>query len=111
MKENILKQIRGSEQVMLQLLEELVNIDSGADALEGINAVAQKIGAFLAELGFTVEYLETEGAPVQLLAKKPQPGKKQVLFSGHMDTVFNKGTHESCRHSYPSVHKYHIFCR
>ena len=71
MKENILKQIRGSEQVMLQLLEELVNIDSGADALEGINAVAQKIGAFLAELGFTVEYLETEGAPVQLLAKKP----------------------------------------
>ena len=92
MKENILKQIRGSEQVMLQLLEELVNIDSGADALEGINAVAQKIGAFLAELGFTVEYLETEGAPVQLLAKKPQPGKKQVLFSGHMDTVFNKGT-------------------
>ncbi|MCD7873768.1 MAG: hypothetical protein LUH17_02020 [Acidaminococcaceae bacterium] len=46
MKENILKQIRGSEQVMLQLLEELVNIDSGADALEGINAVAQKIGAF-----------------------------------------------------------------
>lgn len=92
MKENVLKQIRGSEQVMLQLLEELVNIDSGADALEGINAVAQKIGAFLAELGFTVEYLETEGAPVQLLAKKPQPGKKQVLFSGHMDTVFNKGT-------------------
>lgn len=46
MKENILKQIRGSEQVMVQLLEELVNIDSGADALEGINAVAQKIGAF-----------------------------------------------------------------
>ena len=43
-------------------------------------------------LGFTVEYLETDGAPVQLLARKAQPGKKQVLFSGHMDTVFNQGT-------------------
>ena len=92
MKAKILDQIRGSEQGMLQLLEELVNIDSGADALAGINAVAQRIGAFLEALGFTVEYLETEGAPVQLLARKAQPGKKQVLFSGHMDTVFNQGT-------------------
>ena len=40
MKTKILDQIRGSEQGMLQLLEELVNIDSGADALDGINAVA-----------------------------------------------------------------------
>lgn len=92
MKTKILDQIRGSEQGMLQLLEELVNIDSGADALAGINAVAQRIGAFLEVLGFTVEYLETDGAPVQLLARKVQPGKKQVLFSGHMDTVFNQGT-------------------
>ena len=81
MKTKILDQIRGSEQGMLQLLEELVNIDSGADALAGINAVAQRIGAFLEVLGFTVEYLETDGAPVQLLARKAQPGKKQVLFS------------------------------
>lgn len=76
MKTKILDQIRGSEQGMLQLLEELVNIDSGADALAGINAVAQRIGAFLEVLGFTVEYLETDGAPVQLLAMKAQPGKK-----------------------------------
>lgn len=55
MKTKILDQIRGSEQGMLQLLEELVNIDSGADALAGINAVAQRIGAFLEVLGFTVE--------------------------------------------------------
>ena len=52
MKTKILDQIRGSEQGMLQLLEELVNIDSGADALAGINAVAQRIGAFLEVLGF-----------------------------------------------------------
>ena len=80
MKTKILDQIRGSEQGMLQLLEELVNIDSGADALAGINAVAQRIGAFLEVLGFTVEYLETDGAPVQLLARKAQPGKKQGIW-------------------------------
>lgn len=82
MKTKILDQIRGSEQGMLQLLEELVNIDSGADALAGINAVAQRIGAFLEVLGFTVEYLETDGAPVQLLARKAQPGKSRYCFQG-----------------------------
>lgn len=92
MKVKILQQIQSSEQEMLQLLEQLVNIDSGADSLDGIGRVAHSIGAFLEPLGFSVEYLETADAPVQLLAKRPRPGKKQVLFSGHMDTVFNKGT-------------------
>ena len=77
MKTKILDQIRGSEQGMLQLLEELVNIDSGADALAGINAVAQRIGAFLEVLGFTVEYLETDGAPV-----KRSPVKSRYCFQG-----------------------------
>ncbi|CAK7008957.1 M20 family metallopeptidase [uncultured Phascolarctobacterium sp.] len=92
MKTKILEQLRTSEAEMLQFLEQLVNIDSGADALDGINQVADKIGAFLAPLGFDVQYLETTGAPVQLLARRARAGKKQVLFSGHMDTVFTKGT-------------------
>lgn len=83
MKTKILDQIRGSEQGMLQLLEELVNIDSGADALAGINAVAQRIGAFLEVLGFTVEYLETDGAPVQLLARKRSPVKAGTVFRAY----------------------------
>lgn len=92
MKTKILEQLRTSEAEMLQFLEQLVNIDSGADALDGINQVADKIGAFLAPLGFELQYLETTGAPVQLLARRARAGKKQVLFSGHMDTVFTKGT-------------------
>ena len=92
MKTKVLEQLRTSEAEMLQFLEQLVNIDSGADALDGINQVADKIGAFLEQLGFDVQYLETTGAPVQLLARRARAGKKQVLFSGHMDTVFNKGT-------------------
>ena len=92
MKTKILEQLRTSEAEMLQFLEQLVNIDSGADALDGINQVADKIGAFLAPLGFELQYLDTTGAPVQLLARRARAGKKQVLFSGHMDTVFTKGT-------------------
>ena len=92
MKTKVLEQLRTSEAEMLQFLEQLVNIDSGADALDGINQVADKIGAFLAPLGFELQYLETTGAPVQLLARRARAGKKQVLFSGHMDTVFTKGT-------------------
>lgn len=92
MKTKILEQLRTSEAEMLQFLEQLVNIDSGADALDGISQVARKIGAFLTPLGFDVQYLETPGAPVQLLAHRARIDKKQVLFSGHMDTVFNKGT-------------------
>ncbi len=88
----IFKQLQAYETEMLQLLEKIVNIDSGADALDGISAVAREIGAFLQSLGFTLEYLETPNAPVQLLAKRARPGKKQILFSGHMDTVFSKGT-------------------
>lgn len=91
MKTKILEQLRNSEAEMLQFLEKLVNIDSGADALDGISQVARTIGAFLAPLGFDVQYLETPDAPVQLLARRARAGKKQVLFSGHMDTVFNKG--------------------
>lgn len=53
MKTKILEQLRTSEAEMLQFLEQLVNIDSGADALDGINQVADKIGAFLAPLGLS----------------------------------------------------------
>lgn len=80
MKTKILEQLRTSEAEMLQFLEQLVNIDSGADALDGINQVADKIGAFLAPLGFELQYLETTEAPVQLLARRARAGKKQVLF-------------------------------
>lgn len=92
MKTKILEQLRGSQQEMINLLEQLVNIDSGADALDGITLVAHKIGDFLEALGFKISYIETDAAPIQLLAERPRPGKKKVLFSGHMDTVFNKGT-------------------
>lgn len=76
---------------MLDTLAQIVNIDSGYDALEGINEVAHIIGDFLTPYGFEVQYIETPNAPAHVLAKRPRPGKKKVMLMGHMDTVFLRG--------------------
>lgn len=46
MENKILEQIKKSETAMLDTLAQIVNIDSGYDALEGINEVAHIIGDF-----------------------------------------------------------------
>lgn len=92
MQEKILKQLQDSETEMLVTLEKIVNIDSGYDALEGINEIAHIVGDFLLPYGFKVEYLETPNAPTHILAKRAKPGKKKVMLMGHIDTVFPRGT-------------------
>ena len=92
MENKILEQIKKSETAMLDTLAQIVNIDSGYDALEGIDEVAHIIGDFLTPYGFEVQYIETSNAPTHVLAKRPRPGKKKVMLMGHMDTVFPKGT-------------------
>lgn len=77
---------------MWQFIEKIVNIDSGADAPEGIAAVAHFIGEVLEPLGFTVEYSQNPGPITNFVARRPAPGKPAVLIMGHMDTVFPKGT-------------------
>ena len=47
MENKILEQIKKSETAMLDTLAQIVNIDSGYDALEGIDEVAHIIGDFL----------------------------------------------------------------
>ena len=92
MENKILEQIKKSETAMLDTLAQIVNIDSGYDALEGIDEVAHIIGDFLTPYGFEVQHIETPNAPTHVLAKRPRPGKKKVMLMGHMDTVFPKGT-------------------
>lgn len=92
MEQKILEQIKKSEAPMLDILGKMVNIDSGYDALEGIDEIAHMVGDFLVPYGFDVQYIETPNAPTHVLAKRPRPGKKKVMLMGHMDTVFGKGT-------------------
>lgn len=77
---------------MLAFLEQLVNIDSALDNPAGNERCAHLIGDKLAELGFTVEYYDYPGVCTHLLAKKAGKSDKQVMLTGHTDTVFLTGT-------------------
>ncbi|MDR3563434.1 MAG: M20 family metallopeptidase [Negativicutes bacterium] len=90
--EKLLRSIEDKQQEMLDFLEQMVNIDSGNDNPEGIKRVADIIGAKLANLGFTVEYLDHPGICCHVKAVRPGAGAKQVMVIGHMDTLFPKGT-------------------
>lgn len=80
---------------MIAFLEKLVNIDSGKDNLEGIHQVASLIKEKLEQIGFDeVRLIETPNAPTHVFGNKKSKDEnvKKVMISGHMDTVFPKGT-------------------
>jgi glutamate carboxypeptidase len=78
----------------MQLLETLVNIDSGTGDVDG----GRKLGAVLASrlqaLGMAVEQVPAEapGLPENLVATIEGTGKGRILMIGHLDTVFGPGT-------------------
>ena len=90
--EKLLQAIETKHEKMVQFLEKMVNIDSGIDSPEGVANVARIIGDKLAEMDFSVEYLDYPGACTHLLAKKQGTGDKEVMIIGHMDTLFPIGT-------------------
>jgi glutamate carboxypeptidase len=78
------------------LLEKLVNINSGTHDLEGVRAVAQVLMPQLSDLGLYVQWIpmeQIEGFGV-FFAEHPCPetGRcgKRMLLIGHMDTVFER---------------------
>jgi glutamate carboxypeptidase len=90
--------IDANQKASNELLEKMVNINSGTHNLEGVRAVGQVLMPELRDLGFKVQWIpmdEVKRAGV-LLAEHPcpEPGKcgKRMLFIGHMDTVFEKNS-------------------
>lgn len=77
----------------LKQLEELVNIDSGSRNAAGINLVADRLEAWYRELGWNVESigLGEETGRMLLITNRPAD-HYDVMFVGHMDTVFPDGT-------------------
>jgi glutamate carboxypeptidase len=78
----------------LQLLESLVNIDSGTGDVEGGRKVAALLVPRLRALGMDVQAVEAEtpGLPENLVATLAGSGKGRILMIGHLDTVFAAGT-------------------
>jgi len=90
--DELLQRIENKKEAMLTFLEQLVNIDSAMDCPEGNRQCAHLIGSKLADSGFSIEYYDYPGVCTHVLAKKAGTGNKQVMISGHTDTVFLKGT-------------------
>jgi glutamate carboxypeptidase len=78
----------------LDLLKEIVDIDSGTGDVAGGTKVAAVLGARLKSLGAEVraEPAEAAGLPDNLVAVFRGTGKGRILIIAHMDTVFGPGT-------------------
>jgi glutamate carboxypeptidase len=78
----------------LDLLKQIVNIDSGTGDVEGGTKVAAVLAERLKALGAEVKSAPTEmpGLPDNLLAVFHGTGKGRILIVTHFDTVFGPGT-------------------
>ena len=78
----------------LQLLEQVVNIDSGTGDVEGGRKVAGMLSPRLKALGMTIESVAAEeaGLAENTVATLTGRGKTRILMIGHIDTVFEAGT-------------------
>jgi glutamate carboxypeptidase len=77
----------------LELLKEIVNIDSGTGDVEGGAKVEAVLAARLTQLGAEVrnEAAEAPGLPGNLVAVFHGTGKGKILIIAHVDTVFGPG--------------------
>lgn len=102
--------IHDHEQEMLDLLEELVCIQSGSRNKKGVDRVGKRVRLEMEPLGFSCKFQQETDYGNHLIARSrgtdqspdqaPNQGenqsliqdKKQILITGHMDTVFPMDT-------------------
>src|SRR3954468_22460046 len=85
--------IASQKQSMIDLLRDVVNIDSGSYDKAGVDAVGARFEQHFAAHGIEVwrEPHDVFGDAVHALVTKPGSNEKPVLLMGHRDTVFPKG--------------------
>jgi glutamate carboxypeptidase len=90
----VLAAAQGARAAELDLLQEVVNIDSGTGDVDGGRKVAGTLIARLKALGMTIEPAPAEeaGLPENTVATLTGRGKARILLIGHIDTVFAPGT-------------------
>ena len=76
----------------LKDLEALVNIDSAQDAPEGIRAVASFFDRRFSALGWKTSMVDVGAVAPCFVAVNREAQHYDFLITGHMDTVFPKGT-------------------
>ena len=77
----------------LEQLKTLVNIESGSYDPEGINRVADQLETWYRDLGWHIQRHHLDDRTGDLLEISNRPADHyDVMFVGHMDTVFPDGT-------------------
>lgn len=77
---------------MLQLIEKLVNIDSGSYNKQGVDRIGKLLEKSYKELGFSVIVEEQEEYGNHLIIEHKDSTDPNIIILGHMDTVFPEGT-------------------
>jgi len=92
--EAVYKAVEANKPWALDLLKEIVNIDSGTGDVEGGRKVAAVLAGRLKALGAEVrtEPAEAPNLPDNLVAVFKGTGKAKILIIAHLDTVFGPGT-------------------
>ncbi|HEY8253404.1 MAG TPA: hypothetical protein VIG39_02130, partial [Rhizomicrobium sp.] len=86
--------VQASRAGFLDLLSQIVNIDSGTGDVAGGDKVLALLTQRLTALGGEVrrEPAEAPGLPANLVAVFHGTGKSHILVIAHVDTVFGPGT-------------------
>lgn len=89
---DIFSKIDAEKPAMMETWRFLVDRDCGPDNKPGVDQVGADIRDFLEPLGFKVRFHEYEQAGNMLVAEYGDMTKPFIILTGHMDTVFAKGT-------------------
>ena len=73
-------------------LEMLVNVDSGQDAPEGIRANAEFFKTAFDSMGWITEMVDVGNTGPCLVVRNREAEQYDLLLTGHLDTVFPRGT-------------------
>ena len=90
---NILKDLlNAKKQEIFQLLEQLVNIDSGSNTKIGIDAISTLLKAKFERIDFIVGVIHEKEYGNHLVIQHRDAKNPEIIIVGHMDTVFPEGT-------------------
>ena len=92
--ERVYRAVQAARAPALDLLRDIVNIDSGTGDIEGGTRVQQLLVERLKALGAEVrsEEPESPGLPNNIVATMRGSGTSKILLIAHIDTVFGPGT-------------------
>ena len=85
--------LASQRQAMIDLLRDVVNINSGSYDKAGVDAVGARFERHFAEHGISSwrEQHDTYGDAIHAMMAKPGSNEEPVLLMGHRDTVFPQG--------------------